>query len=161
MVKPVRPAFEATVKFTVAEALVAVALTMVGTTAGATTETVPSENFSCSTLNSVSNPSPVAGAAAVAGDVLLLSATVREPFALFVMTYCDCGPEKVATSQFFGAVTAQSAGSVSLFTILRTTTRLPGSTRPANTACWSVIPLGNAAVGSVPGPKLPVSAVPS
>ena len=37
-------------------------------------------------------------------------------------------------------------------TISRTATRLPGSTRPANTACCSVIP-------AVPGPKLPDVAV--
>src|SRR3954469_17975870 len=114
-------------------------------------------------LNSVSDPSPEAGVTTggvpgapgvtVAG-VLLLSVTVTDPFALLVMVYCEAGPLKTAVSQLTGAVAPQSAGTVTGLTISRTLTRLPGSTRPANTACCNVIP-------AVPGPKSPLVALPS
>src|SRR3954447_6434574 len=112
-------------------------------------------------LHSVSVPSPVAGVTtagvvAVAGvttaGVLLLSVTDNEPFAFLTMVYCANGPLYTDVSQFTGAAEPQSAGAVTLLTISRTLTRLPGSTRPANTACCNVIP-------AVPGPKLPLVAV--
>src|SRR4051794_11939297 len=150
MVKLVSPTLDGKVKFTVAWALPAVTEVIVGW-AGSETASVWSLNFSCSTLNSVSVPSPVAGTATVGGTDVL-SATVMEPFGFAVIEYWARGPAKVAVSQFFAAVpAAQSAGVVAvftLFTISRTPTRLPGSTSPAKTACWRVMP-------AVPVPKLP------
>src|SRR3954452_5661524 len=150
-VKLAIPVADATLKLTVAWVLPATTEVMVGATGGAS-RSVWSANFNCSTLNSVSRPSPVAGAATVAGAEVL-SATVTEPFALLVIVYWDSGPAKVAVSQFLAAVpAAQSAGLVSLFTISRTATRLPGSTRPAKTACWRVMLAGTGTAGV---PKVP------
>src|SRR3954470_5748779 len=144
------------VKATDAEFPVTVAMTLVGAAGPATgvpgAATVESLNFNCSMLNSVSKPSLLDTTPATGGVTVVLSSTVTDPLSLVMTLYWDSGPAKVAVSQFFAAApAAQSAGVAALstlFTISRTLTRLPGSTMPAKTACWRVMPV-------VPGPKSP------
>src|SRR6266545_4566150 len=109
-VSAVEPVSAGAVQLTVAVVLPRTAATPVGAP-GVPTGAAESANSSRSMLNSVSLPSPVAGAP-TAGGVLVVSVTVTEPFAFGVIVYCVEGPENTAVSQLTGAVAPQSGAAV-------------------------------------------------
>src|SRR6478752_3249337 len=155
-----RPVLEAgAVQVTVAAPVVVlVALTPVGalcTTMNGTVVPLALVNSNLSTLRRVSTPSLIFCGATGATVWFTVIAVAVVP----VTVKLARGPFNTAVSQFSAAVVAavgnaQSAAGPVGVTISRTPTRLPGSTRPAKTACCNVIPV-------VAGPKLPVLATPS
>src|SRR3954466_6183167 len=114
--KLVTPVLAGSTQFTVARLTPAVAVTAVG--AGAAMVRVWSSNRSCSMFRTVSTPS---------GPV-----TVRPPPLMGAKVYALRRPRKTAMSL---------SPAPPLLVISRTIARLPGSTRPAKTACCRVIPV--------------------